>query len=106
MNGDVIGFVFILVALSAGVGFAIYEQVTQSQHLLHAWASEHRYDLVHAENRVFRKGSFMWSGKNQVIYRVHVRDVQGNERHGWVRCGDFFWGVLADKVEAKWDAES
>ena len=104
MAEQVGGILFILVAL-AGVGFAIYGQVTRAQTLLHKWVSENRYDLLSAENRVFRKGPFMWSGKNQVVYRVQVRDEQGNERNGWVRCGHFFLGVLVDQVEAKWDGE-
>jgi hypothetical protein len=103
MDESITGVLFILVAL-AGVGVAIYGQISRSQHLLHKWAGEHQYNLLLAENRVFRKGPFMWSGKNQTVYRVHVCDEQGNERKGWVRCGDWFLGVLADKVEVKWDS--
>jgi len=103
MDEPIVGILFIILAL-AGVGVVIYGQVSRSQHLLHKWASENQYDLVYAQNRVFRKGPFMWSGKNQVVYRIHVRDEQGNERKGWVRCGGWLLGMLADKVEVRWDS--
>ena len=102
MDGNIAAVLLTLLAL-AGAGAAIYGTISRSQLLLHKWASENRYDLLLAENRMFRKGPFMWSGKSQTVYRVHVRDEQGNERKGWVRCGDWLLGVLVDKVEAKWD---
>ena len=102
MNGNIATVLLTLLAL-CGAGAAIYGFVSRSQFLLRTWANENQYELLLAQNRVFRKGPFMWSGKSQTVYRVHVRDEQGNERKGWVRCGDWLLGVLADKVEARWD---
>ena len=102
--GETMMGVFFVVLLVGSIGAAIYARITRSQKLLTKWASDNGYELVHAEDRLFRKGPYGWSSKNQVVYRVWVRDAQGNEHTGWVRCGDYMMGVFADKVEAKLDS--
>jgi len=91
---------FIALAFSAVV---IYAYVYRVKHLLKEWAEKNRYDIIHAEYRLFCKGPFMWSSRGQAIYRVEIRDAQGNERKGWVRFGSWVLGVASDKVEVKWD---
>ena len=95
-------------ALSVIVGImvvAVYLQVTRSQKLLKGWAAENGYQFLHVEHRMFRKGPFAWSARGQSVYRVEVRDEQGVERKGWVRCGSWWAGVLSDQVQARWDEQ-
>jgi hypothetical protein len=102
MSDQALG-VFAMVVLVAFVGFTIYVQMRRAQMLLRGWAQGHGYEIVEAEHRLFRKGPYMWSARGQAIYRVRVRDPAGVERQGWVRCGTWWGGVFANKVESRWD---
>ena len=93
---------FVLLGILAPV---LYIHITRSQKLLKHWADENGYEFLHVEHRMFRKGPFVWSSRGQTVYRVEVRDEQGLERKGWVRCGSWWAGVLGDQVEAKWDEQ-
>ena len=102
MSSDTVGTIVILLGL-AGAGLYIYFLVTRSKHLLNKWAAENQFQLLHAEHRMFRKGPFLWSSRQQVVYRVRVRGAQGREKEGWVRCGGWWSGVFSDKIEAEMD---
>jgi len=104
MQGDVTGILafFVIVGI---VALVLYIYISRSQKLLKGWANENGYEFVRVEYRMFRKGPFVWSGRGQTVYRVEVRDRQGVERQGWVRCGSWWAGVFRDKVEARWDEQ-
>ena len=75
----------------------------RAQALLRGWAERNGYRLLHQECRYFFKGPFFWtSGRNQVVYRVTVEDAAGR-RSGFVRVGGWFFGLLSDQVEVRWD---
>ena len=94
---------FGILLILAILGSYSYVYFSKSKRLLEKWANENRYQLLHAEYRSIRKRPFLWSAKGQAVYRVEIRDEQGNTRKGWVRCGSWLLGVFADEVTAKWD---
>ena len=94
-----LGILLILAIL--GSYFRVY--FSKSKRLLEKWATENRYQLLHAEYRSIRKRPFLWSAKGQAVYRIEIRDEQGSTRKGWVRCGSWLLGVFADEVAVKWD---
>jgi hypothetical protein len=104
MQGDVTGILAFFVIVGV-VALVLYIHISRSQKLLKGWANENGYEFLHVEYRMFRKGPFFWSGRGQTVYRVMVRDRQGVERKGWVRCGSWWAGVFSDKAEARWDEQ-
>ena len=75
----------------------------RSNSLLQKWAAQYKYRITRQEYH-FVKGPFFWtSAKGQMIYYVVVEDANGNKRSGWVRCGSWWFGLLSDKVEVRWD---
>ncbi len=98
------GQVLVILVGAAFVGGIIYFQIKRASFLLEQWAAENQYQLLRVQHRLFRRGPFWWSGKGQVIYRVDVRDEQGHDWLGWVRCGHWLTGLFSDAVEARWDA--
>ena len=102
VNEQILG-AFAVVMLAVFVGFVIYIHIRRAQTLLKGWAEENGYEILDAEPRLFRRGPYFWSGRGQVVYRVWVRDREGVERLGWVRCGSWWGGVLVDKVESQCD---
>ena len=50
-------------------------------------------------------GRFLTISKSQAIVRIRVYDETTQRiRHGWLRLGSFWWGVLdADAVEVRWE---
>jgi hypothetical protein len=92
-----------LIAVLAFVGFMLWWRFSRSDHLLKDWADKNSYRIVRSEYRYVWKGPFFWtSSRGQTVYYVTVEDVQGNQRHGWVRCGSWLFGLLSDNVEVRW----
>jgi hypothetical protein len=78
--------------------------IKRSQARLQSWAIELGYTILHAEMRFLRRGPFLWSSsKNQVVYRIKVRDAEARERWGWICLGDYWVGIFSDPVATKWD---
>jgi acetamidase/formamidase len=76
----------------------------RAEALLQQWAVDHAYKIIERHRARFFQGPFFWTtAKGQVVFRVVVQDMRGQRRTGWVRCGSWLLGLLADKVEARWD---
>lgn len=79
---------------------------SRSRSVLKQWAKASEYEILHSELRNLLRGPFFWtSSKGQTVYYVKVRDRDGHERSGWVRCGSFWNGVFSDKAEVRWEDE-
>ena len=77
----------------------------RSRTLLERWAARNGYRIIDASYRNFFRGPFFWTtSKGQTVYRVTV-EVPGGVRTGWVRCGSWWFGLLSDDAEARWDEE-
>ena len=93
----------VLVFLACGVGMTMWT-FSRSRELLDRWAEDNGYQILSSEFRWLRRGPFFWtSSKGQMTYYVVIRTADGRTRNGWVRCGGFFWGLLRDKVEERWE---
>ena len=94
---------FILGLSLVGLGCWFHYYRRRSRELLNLWAEREGYKLLHCEHRILGRGPFWFSGKTQAIYRVVVLDKAGHVRKGFVRLGDWWRGIMSDKIEAKMD---
>jgi hypothetical protein len=77
---------------------------SRGRQLLEGWAGRQGLDLVDVEVRFLRRGPFFWTTSNgQLVYYVSLRDGSGEIRRAWVRCGGWFFGMLSDNVDVRWD---
>src|SRR6476620_10535882 len=70
--------------------------LSRSKAILRTWAKENGFELLSFDKRyMFGTGPFAWwtNSRNQIVFRVRVRDQTGRERSGWVRCGSYWGGV-------------
>ena len=96
--------IFMTALVIFAVIFALVWHFERSGSLLYEWAAQNGYHIIRQEYRYFRKGPFFWtSTEGQTVYYVIVEDSAGNKRRGWVRCGSWWFGLLSDKVEVRWD---
>jgi hypothetical protein len=90
------GFAAIVVAVAA-LSFS------RGRSLLNRWAQDNGFQILDSGVALFSAGPFTWtSSRNQIVYFVRVRDRNGTERSGWVRCGGFWSGIFSDKTEVRW----
>ncbi len=95
--------ILLAIGLAIGIGFLFQAMFARSRVLLRRWAADNGFELLEYNYRMIRKGPFWWSQRGQVVYRVRIRDRQGRERAGWVRCGSILLGVFGDQVEGRLD---
>jgi hypothetical protein len=94
----------LLVCLAVFAIVMVLWHYSRSRQVLENWASENDFTIVSSEYRNFLKGPFFWtSSRGQTVYYVTVRTPDGQTRNGWVRCGGWFFGLLTDKAEVRWD---
>lgn len=98
---------FEYILISIGIMGAILISVghfTRSRELFEKWATENGFTIIHGEYRHLFRGPFSWNcSRGQTVYKVRVRDDNGKEYTGWVKCGGWFFGIITDKVEVIWD---
>ena len=77
---------------------------SRSKSILKKWAVDNGYKILHDDLRLFMRGPYFWTAsRGQTVYYVHVRDHAGNERRGYVRCGDWILGILCNRADVRWD---
>ena len=95
---------FMLGLLAVVVILVLVWHFSRSNSLLQKWAAQNGYKIVSQEYRTFFRGPFFWTTtKGQTVYYVTVEDTPGNRRAGWVRCGGWWFGLMSDAVEVRWD---
>ena len=94
-------FFLLLIALVIAASIAHHKR---GRSMLEDWAARNGFALISAEECWLWRGPFwLRSGKGNVVYRVTVRDRDGLQRSGYVRCGGFFLGMWSDAVAVEWD---
>ena len=91
--------VFVIVAL-----LVMWWHFSRSSDMLEQWARDNGMELIEAERRFLRRGTYWWrTARGQEVFRVTVRDNSGQVRRGYVRVGGWFMGLLSNQVDVEWD---
>jgi len=86
------------------IAIALLWMFTRAGRILDDWAAKNNYQILSSELRWLRRGPFFWtSTKNQIVYYVTVRTLDGTTKRGWVRCGSFWLGIFQNKAEVRWE---
>jgi hypothetical protein len=94
----------LLVIICIGGTIILRWNFKKTRQILGKWAKDNNYQILSSEHRIFTKGPFFWtSSRQQSVYYVVVRDSHGHEKSGWLRCGDYWFGMLIDRVEVIWE---
>lgn len=90
-------------AISVVIAAFVY-RFRRGNDALNKWAARNNYSVVSA-NRAPFNGPFFWStGKSQVVFQVIIVDnFDGKTRQGYVKLGNWFWGLNSDDVKVRWD---
>jgi hypothetical protein len=78
---------------------------SRSDRLLNRWAKENGYVLLKSQYVASYNNPFPFASRGQAVCKIVVRDLSGNRRTGWVRLGNWFFGILKYEVAVKWDDE-
>jgi hypothetical protein len=104
VNGILVVF-FVLLGLVAAIASIVWH-FSRSRFVLGQWADKQGFQVLHSEYRYLFRGPFFWTtSRGQTVYYVKVRDRRGTERSGWVRCGGWFFGLMTNKAEVRWEDE-
>lgn len=91
----------VFIAIWLGLFFALLKR---EETVLRRWAKPEGFEII-VFKRAFFAGGFSWltTSRSQRVFSVTIRDREGRERSGWVRCGSYFGGILfSDDAEVKW----
>lgn len=100
---DLIGPLAIGGVIVLGVALMFWH-FSRSKHILRDWARRNGFEIVSAERRFFFRGPFWWrTGKGHEVFRVTVRDGEGQVRSAYVRVGGWWGGMLSDQASVEWD---
>lgn len=103
MNDAVLQVFYILFFVCIAGG-SFWWHMKRSRDLLNMWADENGLRVVDSERRYMRRGPFFWTtGKGQEVFYVTVQDQSGQARNAYVRCGGFWFGLLSNNVDVRWE---
>jgi len=91
-----------LLVLVLGIGYVMLTY-SRARAILEQWATANGYEILHSEIRHLFTGPFFWRNfTKQPVYYVRVRERDGKERAGWVRCC-VWWSGGSGTAEVRWD---
>ncbi len=92
------------IAILGLVAVSIMWPFWRSGDLIDRWAAAHGYRVVDRQYCWFWQGPFFFTtSKGQTVYRVTVELPDGGHRRGYVRCGGWWFGLLSERVDVRWD---
>ena len=98
------GLLMIIVIFVTFAILVVIWQFSAARKTLEQWANANNYEILSSEHRWLRMGPFWWStSKSQQVYYVTIKTPDGQIRSGWVRCGSWFFGMLVDQADVRWD---
>ncbi len=104
MDSHNAGIVFGGILIAVLVIFSLVWGNSRGTSILETWAREQGYEVLSQEECWIFRGPFFWSSsKGQKIYKVALRNREGQVRTGYARCGGYWLGLFSDAVEVRWD---
>ena len=69
------------------------------------WAFRNSYKIIKCNICLVNIGPFSYFGTSggQSVFKIEGISAEGKTRTGYARAGGFFFGLLRDRVEVKWD---
>src|SRR5438270_4755576 len=61
------------------------------------WAERHGYRILRREQRLYRRGPFLFNSWCGPVYYISVKDASGRKRGGWV-----YFGLLSREAQVRW----
>lgn len=96
--------IFSLLIVAAFVIGLLQWRISRSRSVLQQCGDKNGFEILHSEYRNLFRGPFsLTTARGQAVYYVRVRDNKGREHSGWIRCGGWIMGLMADKVEVRWE---
>ena len=96
-------FYLLIAVVIVAAAATIWWRTSRSHAILKHWAAQNDLRIVEKRYCWFFAGPFWLSAKGQTVYYVTVEDQEGRRKHGWVRCGGWFFGLHSDAAEVRWD---
>ena len=97
------GVIIVMAAIGIGLGVTLWH-VSRGREILNLWAQTNGYRIISSEIRWFNRGPFFWTtSKGQMVYYLVIQTPDGQTKRGYVRCGSFFWGIMKEQVEERWE---
>lgn len=97
-----IGNTVFLIIFWVLIFYFFYYQLFKSKKVLEQWAADHGTIIIEKELRFVRVGPFFFH-KDRAVYRIHVRDHDGELKKAWVLVGSLFF-LNPNKIEVIWDS--
>ena len=93
------------------IQFVIFFSIVLGAHVIWArrrvkqWAARNGYTLLKCKICFANIGPFSYFGTSgsQAVFRLEVMNKEAQIRKAYARAGGFFFGLLRDRVEVKWD---
>ena len=91
----------LIVAAVIGLGV---RRSRRSEQIVQEWAQKNNYRLLDSRNMFLSPGPFFWKkSKQQTVFRVLLRDKDGNMKNAWILCGSWWGRLTVDNIEVRWD---
>lgn len=97
---SLLNYQFILLFLAV-----IVFHVVWAKYRIKQWALRNSYKIIECKICLVNLGPFSYFGTSggQSVFKIEVVSFEGKTKTGYARAGGFFFGLLRDRMEVKWD---
>ena len=83
----------------------IIAHVVWAKRRIKQWALRNNHKITKCKICLVNLGPFSYFGTSggQSVFKIEAVNTEGKARTGYARAGGFFFGLLRDRVEVKWD---
>ncbi len=100
-----IAYIVLMVVVIGLLVIWIKHRSHKASYLIKKWTGQNNYEILDKEYRFLSKGPFFFPTRGlHMVYYVTVKDNEGRVRNGWIKIGDWFFGMLfTETVKVEWD---
>lgn len=79
--------------------------ITWAKRRIRQWAIRKNFKIIKCKICLINLGPFSYFGTSggQSVFKIEAVSFDGKTRTGYARAGGFFFGLLRERVEVKWD---
>lgn len=97
--------IYSIIEISVIFFIVLTVHISWAKYRIKQWAKNNNYTIIRCNLCLINIGPFSYFGTSggQSVFKIEIISHEGISKKGHVRIGGFFFGLIRNRIEVKWD---